>query len=66
MTALTDFVARYTAKGRRYNAAVRGVHYRTEHGGFGKLFPQDEDERAEIVAGLVALDVEVREKGETR
>jgi hypothetical protein len=63
---LTDLVARYTAKGRKYNACIRAVWYRTESGGMGILHPQDEDERAEIVAGLVALGVETREKGETR
>jgi hypothetical protein len=62
MTALTDFTARYTAKGRKYNACIRAVWYRTDSGGMGILHAQDEDERAEIVAGLVALDVEVRER----
>jgi hypothetical protein len=65
MTALTDFAASYTGKGRKYTG-IRGVWYRTDNGGFDLLHAQDADERAEIVAGLVALGVETREKGETR
>ena len=66
MTALTDFAARYTAKGRRYNACIRAVLYRTDSGGMGILHAQDEEERAEIVAGLRQLGVETREKGDGR
>jgi hypothetical protein len=59
---LTDLVARYTAKGRKYNPCVSGVWYRTDSGGMGILHAQDDDERAEIVAGLARLGVETRER----